>query len=268
MCTPTRSTAPDMGGDRSEDDVESPSRWVKTGTVCAIGLGATLLACTVIIATGHGHPGTSAASRPIPSTPTIALPHGTHATPVIGSSEPAPTPTDAAPGDVDWQQVGLGALPFSPSAGPRRVVAGVPSGFADTPQGAVLAACQILGRLSWAATDTAAMRSVAATMTTPSAQALAALTYGPPTDASLIPQLAGFQILTYSPDVALINLALRFHGSLRAAPASLVWSGGDWRLAGAPGPLGQTSWAALEDLTGYVLFSGQPETSTTSDSGN
>jgi hypothetical protein len=164
---------------------------------------------------------------------------------------------------VTWQQVGLGALPFSSTAGPRQVTGGVPSGFAHTPQGAVIAACQILGRLSWAATDASAMHAIAATMTTPSAQALAALTYGPPSDASLIPQVAGFQILSYSPSSALINLALRFHASLRAAPALLVWSHGDWRLAGAPGPLTQTSWAALEDLTGYVLFSGQPNTAST-----
>jgi hypothetical protein len=38
----------------------------------------------------------------------------------------------------------------------------------------------------------------------------------------------------------------------------MQWSGDDWKLAGAPGPLSQTSWAAVDDLTGYILFSGQP----------
>jgi hypothetical protein len=162
-----------------------------------------------------------------------------------------------APVDVSWQQVGLGVLPFSRSAGPARVDRdGVPSGFKRDRQGAVLAAVQILGRLSWAASDAGSMRAVALRCTTPAADALAAVGYGPPTDPSLIPALAGFQVLTLTGDAAVVNLALRFHATLRIAPVSLVWVAGDWRLSGAPGPLTQTSWAAVEDLTGYVLFAG------------
>lgn len=239
------------------DDEVPPSRWVKAGTVCAIAFGAVLLACAVIIVTGrHDGPGARHTTPPVgasaPGTTvlTLAPSSGTTATP----------DTSLAPADVVWRQVGLGALPFSATAGPRQVASGVPGGFAHSQQGALLAAAQILGRLSWAATDTTSMRAVAVAMTTPSAHALAALGYGPPDDPSLIPQLAGFQFLSYSPDAALINLALRFNATLRVVPAALVWSAGDWRLAGAPGPLTQTSWAAVEDLTGYVLFSGRPTT--------
>lgn len=266
--------------DNDADDLDrggeaASSRWVKAGTVCAIGLGATLLACTVIVVTGHDRHDTSTPPAPAYPTSTInpTIGSGVNAgSPQSGTTDPAAS-TGAAgaesagtgsagviPADVTWQQVGLGALPFSASAGPRQVTGGVPSGFSDDQPGAVLAATQILGRLSWSATSTADMRAVADVMTTPAAQARAVLTYGPPTDPALIPQLAGYQLLTYSPDAALINLALRFHATLRVVPVALSFTGGDWRLSGAPGPLAQSSWAALDDLTGYVLLSGQPTT--------
>jgi hypothetical protein len=272
----------DQGAENAET---ASSRWVKAGTVCAIGLGATLLACTVIVVTGHHRHDTSTPPAPAYPTTTIDPAIGSEVnsgSPQPGTTDPAAstgaagtesTGTESAgtgsagtgsagviPADVTWQQVGLGALPFSASAGPRQVTGGVPSGFSDNQPGAVLAATQILGRLSWSATSTADMRAVADAMTTPAAQARAALTYGPPTDPALIPQLAGFQLLTYSPDAALINLALRFHATLRVVPVALSFTGGDWRMSGAPGPLAQSSWAALDDLTGYVLLSGQPTT--------
>jgi hypothetical protein len=74
----------------------------------------------------------------------------------------------------------------------------------------------------------------------------------------VIPSVAGFQVVTYSPAQAVVNLALRFNGTLRVVPATLQRVAGDWKLAGAPGPLADTRWAAVGDLTGYVLFSGQP----------
>jgi hypothetical protein len=121
-----------------------------------------------------------------------------------------------------------------------------------------MAAVQILGRLSWAAQTSTSMHAVAASCTTPAAQAVKALTYGPPSDPSLIPAVAGFQVVTYAPDQAVVNLAIRFNGVLRVVPATMQWVSGDWKLAGAPGPLTDTNWAAVDDLTGYVLFSGQP----------
>lgn len=169
------------------------------------------------------------------------------------AAQVSPTPTQ-----VTWLQVGLGALPFSVTAGPRTIRAGVPSGFVHTRAGTVMAAIQILGRLSWSAQTTASMHAVAAASTTPSAQAVQALTYGPPTDPSVIPAVAGFQVITYAPSQAVVNIAMRFNGALRVVPATMQWTGGDWKLAGAPGPLSETSWAAVDDLVGYVLFSGQP----------
>lgn len=247
--------APDRDDD-DRDEADGPSRAAKTGTVCAVLLGSMLLASVGIIVW----------SRTSSSSPThvAAQPHVS--VPATGSVPVAPSATSTAaavsptPAQVTWLQVGIGALPFSGTAGPASIHAGVPTGFAHTQPGAVMAAVQILGRLSWAAQTPTSMHAVATASTTPAAQAAKSLTYGPPGNPSIIPAVAGFQVVTYAPDQAVVNLALRFNGTLRVVPATMQWTDGDWKLAGAPGPLGDTSWAAVEDLTGYVLFSGQPTT--------
>lgn len=252
--------APDRDDDRdAADDADGPSRWTKAGTACAVIFGAVLLSSVGIIAWDRmsSNSPTNAGRAPATSVPAT----GTVPTPVRTGSGTAPA--SPLPTQVTWLQVGLGALPFSGTAGPSAIRAGVPSGFARTQAGAVEAAVQILGRLSWSAQNTTSMQAVVTASTTPSAQAQVVLTYGPPADPSVIPQVAGFQIVTYSSTQAVLNLALRFAGgALRVSPATMQWvgsgAGGDWKLAGAPGPLSQTSWAAVEDLTGYTLFSGQP----------
>lgn len=242
----------DRDDDRDEGD--EPSRLVKAGTVCAVLLGAMLLASVAIIVWSR-----TSSSSPArqPASPPASVP-ATGAVPSPASATRAPAVVSPTPAQVTWLQVGLGGLPFSVTSGPAAIHAGVPSGFARTQQGAVMAAIQILGRLSWAAQTSSSMHAVAAACTTPSAQAAKALTYGPPSNPSLIPAVAGFQVVTYAPDQAVVNLAIRFNGVLRVVPATMRWVGGDWKLAGAPGPLTDTSWSAVDDLTGYVLFSGQP----------
>jgi hypothetical protein len=256
-----RSNDPAPDRDNDERDEDGRSRWMKAGTTCAVIFGAILLSSVGIIVWDRmsgDSPSNAAAARPavsVPATGEVPVPASSGS----ASADPAsPTPTQ-----VTWLQVGLGALPFSATAGPTAIRASVPSGFAHTQPGAVQASIQILGRLSWSAQTSASMHAVAASSTTPAAQAVASLTYGPPTDPSVIPQVAGFQVVTYSPTQAVVNIAMRFNGTLRVLPTTMQWSagadaGGDWKLAGAPGPLSQTSWAAVDDLTGYILFSGQP----------
>jgi hypothetical protein len=247
--------APDRDDDDRDDD--GTSRWTKAGTTCAVIFGAILLSSVGIIAwdrmSGES-PNNAAAAPPaasVPATGQVPAPASSGSTAKVDPASPTPT-------QVTWLQVGLGALPFSATAGPTAIRAGVPSGFAHTQPGAVEAAVQILGRLSWSAQTSASMHAVATSSTMPAAQAVASLTYGPPSDPTVIPQVAGFQVVTYSPTQAVVNIAMRFNGTLRVLPTTMQWSDGDWKLAGAPGPLSQTSWAAVDDLTGYILFSGQP----------
>ena len=239
--------------DREDDERDEPSRWSKSGTACAIALVTMLVVSGAIIGWSRLCSDSPARAQQPPTGPVPAS--GTVPTPVRSG---APEPSSPTPTQVTWLQVGLGALPFSATAGPATIRAGVPAGFAHTQAGSVEAAIQILGRLSWSAQTTTSMQAVVTAATTPAAQAHVVVGYGPPTDPSVIPQVAGFQIVTYDANQAVVNLALRFNGALRVSPATLQWVDGDWKLAGAPGPLSQTNWAAIEDLTGYILFSGQP----------
>ena len=226
------------------------SSWAKAGSACAVMFLALLLICVAIIAwsrLGAAHR-TNSAARP---------PSAGVATGPIASS--APTANAAMP-TLTWQRVGLGALPFSAVDGPRTVHGGVPAQFSHNGDGAVLAAVQILGRLSWAAESTTTMLAVADAGTTPSAQARAALTYAPPSNQALIPAAVAYQLVSATDGSASVDLALRFSGTLRVVPVSLLWTDGDWKLAGAPGPLAQTSWAAIADLTGFTPFTGQTTT--------
>ncbi len=260
-------------GRRGDNPDGEPSRWARSGTACAVGLVAVLIVSGGVIGWSRLRDDSrSPAARAAAGVPvTGAVP----AAPTSGHRRRNVEPSSPTPTQVTWLQVGLGALPFSASAGPTTVRGGVPSGFARTRPGAVEAAIQILGRLSWSAQTTASMRAVATASTTPAAHAVASLTYDPPGDPSVIPAVAGFQIVTYSRAQALVNIALRFNGTLRVVPAMMQWTdagavaggtgggaggaaGGDWKLAGAPGPLNRTSWAAVDDLTGYLLFSGAP----------
>jgi len=50
---------------------------------------------------------------------------------------------DAPPNGITWQIVDTVALPFSDSAGPSQVTDGIPSGFAHTSTGALIALVQI-----------------------------------------------------------------------------------------------------------------------------
>ena len=245
-----------LGPDRDSDDWwADQSSWAKTGSACAVILVALLLVCGGIIGWSRlgGGPHPATAAEPLTPGATAAL---------AVSAAPAGPVTSVEPTAlaVTWQRVGIGALPFSAAAGPRTVRAGVPAGFSHDGDGAVVAAVQILGRLSWAAQSTSTMFAVADADTAPSAQARAALTYAPPIDPTLVPAAVAYQLVSATTTEASVDLALRFSGTLRVVPVSLLWSAGDWKLAGAPGPLAQTSWAAIADLTGFTPFAGHTTT--------
>lgn len=242
----------DPAPDREDDD-DGTSRWAKAGTVCAVIFGAIMLSSVAIIAwdqsAGDSRSGADPPAASVPASGSV--PNASSARGQVDPSSPIPT-------QVTWLKVGFGALPFSRTSGPTAIRRGVPAGFAHTQAGAVQAAIQILGRLSWSAQTTTSMQGVVIACTTPAAKAQVVLSYGPPADPSVIPQVAGFQLVTYSDTQAVVNLALRFNGALRVSPATMQWVAGDWKLAGAPGPLSQTNWAQVQDLTGYTVFSGQP----------
>lgn len=235
---------------QNNNDFAKPvSPWSRPGFVLSAGFVAVLaVAAAVIGLWPSDDPG----------------PGGTPAPPST-SAETSALPTaipSAPPGDVTWQPVGHGRVPVSRSAGPARVQDGTASGFAHSPEGALIAAAQLnvraafsSGRASWEPTIEnqflpgvdrdrllTAMRSV-------SEQA---------GESGEVSPISGYIYQSYSPDTAVIALVYRaeISGSTvyQVVTNTLRWSNGDWRMVAPPGG----SWTSVSrpatDLAGVVTW--------------
>ncbi|MGW5440469.1 hypothetical protein [Nocardia asteroides] len=180
--------------------------------------------------------------------------------PVDPAGQPLPqTGAQRKPGDPDWltgapagtrdkggwQRVGAGeVVPFSTSDGPTRVVDGVASGYAHTPQGAALAAAYVVWRISAEPGNKALWEH--ALLTTPadmdrysSERAAGRLPDTLPGDmARLLRAFDAFRVTSFAEDLAVVELAMRSEpdssGSPRWATMRLPmhWDDTDqmWRL--------------------------------------
>ncbi|QIS23640.1 hypothetical protein [Nocardia terpenica] len=179
----------------------------------------------------------------------------------------------AAPAAAQWQSYRGVFVPYT-DAGPSRVSGAAPTGYQDTPQGAVVAAMQGQARLALAPNDagaaspTDAWALVAATVTAPgtghdaysTARVLGSITAE--ADPATTAQFAGFRIQDWSPGSVTVWLATRMPptGQLQAQPTRLVWLGGDWKIAlSAPPPpdsAGRVSTDPIDlaNLNGYTEF--------------
>ena len=131
--------------------------------------------------------------------------------------------------------------------------------YSHTPTGALLAAVQIEYRIALARDGV----GVAREQTVPGegqdrlVAALEQRGWEPPTPGEIC-QVAGFRIVTYTEDDAVVSLASRCasSGSLQLTEARMQWTGGDWRRVLAPdGSLSPTA-SALSDLGGMVEWGG------------
>jgi hypothetical protein len=221
------------------------SPWTRPGTIAAAVFLALVVIAGVLVALTGGNddpppPGPVAAPTTQPvdagtSTPTKAL--------------PTAIPT-TAPKDVTWELVGAQPVPVSRSAGPRQVSGGVASGYAHTPEGALIAAVQIstrssiyVGRASWEPTITRQM------IDSPDREALLrwSAQYDPPPRVEVgdLSALGGYRFVSYTPDATIIALALRSSGGRWGLMTyTLRWSSGDWRMEPPPGG----EWASVQTL--------------------
>ncbi|MGN9920322.1 hypothetical protein [Micromonospora palomenae] len=181
------------------------------------------------------------------------------------SSAPTETTTPhtlptAAPAGVRWDLVGQTAVPVSASAGPTRVAGGKAAGYAHTPEGALIAAAQLstragysAGRQSWEPTieqqfEPGADRD----------RLLATLREvgDAPAQPGELSQIAGFSYQSYTPETAVIGLALRAPsaGTPRYHVLSLTlrWRDGDWRMVAPPGGAWTSINRQTSELTGIV----------------
>jgi hypothetical protein len=186
--------------------------------------------------------------------------------PVTSTGEPAPgttaTPTEA-PTDVRWEAVHGVVLPYSRSAGPRRVDGPVAAGYTHTPTGALIAAAQLSTRAS--PVFTPGYETTVRDQVVPSRdrdtflENLRAQVQVPPA-AGETGQLAGFLFNSYTPVAATVTLAFRMPSAeptptYQVATFTVLWRGGDWRLVAPPGGSYLSVVRPAPTLTGFVLWS-------------
>jgi hypothetical protein len=166
-------------------------------------------------------------------------------------------------------------LPISAQAGPYDTSAGIATGFAHTPLGALLAAVNIGVRANaqWGPRIFTAV--IRGQITGPDTAALLAGCQAAYDHAAQSGQVAGgqplgtvdvteqaFRWVAYTPAAAILDLVSAGPGSngatVRASvQMEVVWDGGDWKVVAPPGGDWGNSAAELSSLAGYTVFPGQ-----------
>jgi hypothetical protein len=183
--------------------------------------------------------------------------------PATRSKAPAvQTVPTTAPSGIAWRLYAGVLLPFSATAGPEHVTDGLATGFTHTPTGALVAAAQIGPRILIAPD----WRRVVAQQVVPNDGrsqyiALRSQVSGQATgQPGAYRQYAGFQFVTYSASMAVIDLVTAppsgSSGGYEVVATTVTWSKGDWRVQlSANG--GQAAVAqVVPTLLGYVPWGG------------
>ncbi|WP_156769395.1 hypothetical protein [Nocardia sp. 852002-20019_SCH5090214] len=139
----------------------------------------------------------------------------------------------AAPARMTWQRGwGGAALPASGSDGPAVIDHGIASGFADTPQGAALAACDALAR-TLAAPEGLWQNVVRARLVGDTDAFIARVTRSrtrTPDTARYLTVPDGIRIREgYRPDFAVVDIATRTRDGYTYMSLPMTY-GGDWRV--------------------------------------
>jgi hypothetical protein len=226
--------------------------------VVAVLVGALILRSTLAThrhkSIGRREVAPSPTADVMPSTPVPTEPTSTIATAV---------PT-SAPSDISWSLFDGIALPSSPTAGPTRVDGAVHAGFAHNPDGALVADVQIAVR--YLATPGTGWRDVLSRQIVPGpgvaaytkARIAAGLGNAETVDTAGVGQIVGFRFVTYTPSVAVIQVAVRFPstGQYQVATNTVDWLDGDWKLQLLPDGSSASTVQKVSDLAGFVSWSG------------
>lgn len=251
----SRSTDPDSSTPSSSER----KRKGRTRTIiAALVVGLIVLAAVVVILATRGGGDSASLTTPTPQTSSSSTAPSTATTSTLPSSDQ--TVPDKPPADVTWTLFQGVALPTSRAAGPVRIIGPVYAGYAHTPTGALLAANQI--GIRYVLTPGDGWRQVVQQQVLPGAGRDAfSKNRAKVTTTGMTPgaygQLAGFRFVTYSSDVAVIQLVSRFStGTLQLTTSTVRWTNGDWRLQLQPD--GGTSPTAqrIDSLSGFVPWGG------------
>ncbi|GAB2919951.1 hypothetical protein GCM10027047_16690 [Rhodococcus aerolatus] len=254
----------------STPDAPRPTRhrsW--TAAAALLALVVVALAAVLINAAVSGPDTTTAAPDPSgPPTPAPAAGSVTaSATSEDGGDRPAgcaTTGTDqsvptATPSGVTWSLVQGFAVPSTTADGPAlKGPAGVAYCYSRTPVGALLAASN-LGHVTGSPTAVVAdLRDHALVENQYTDQLASSSTPGSPGAGAGV-QLAGFRVVSYSPDQATVTLAIASAGSTSGSvqlTVALAWSGGDWRVVPQAGPALFVNVGSVTSLSNFVPWSG------------
>lgn len=241
-----------------------PRRWAVVAGV--IGAVLVIVIAAVLVLEGHRSrtpkvatpagittPGPAAVSTaaitPSASSP-VSLPASRNA------QTPAVVPTAPLSG-VTWALFQGVALASSPIDGPSKVAGPVYAGYSHTPDGALLALNQISVRYLLTPGD--GWRQVVERQVLPGAgrdaytanrakvTTLSGTKFG---------QTAGFRFVTYSPDVAVMQLVTSFSTHYQVATCTVRWVDGDWHLELQPDGGVSPTAQAVDSLAGFTAWSG------------
>ena len=161
----------------------------------------------------------------------------------------------SAPADIRWVSGPAGlSYPVSESAGPTSTSGEVPVGFANSPQGAVVAA--IVAQVFMAGAGDQVWPVVAQTLIEPGigrdqwsqARALVSVT----SRVENPPRFRGFRVSDFTGSSAVVTLAVTYpNGTLAAYPVQVSRSSGDWRVVLPP----QDEAPDLQEISEETLVS-------------
>jgi hypothetical protein len=228
-----------------------------------VGLMLSIVVVAVIVVLGLAV-GLTGGSKPT-AQPTTSSDGGAGQTPGSGQAAPGCAPSDTdqqvptlAPTDVTWSIVNTVALPASASAGPLHTDGLVADCYAHTPKGALLAAVNLFYRAAVEAPQTTVVerQAVPGPGTTTLEQQLRTVTE--PIAPGEIAQLAGFRIVSYTPDTTVVTLVngTAQANTLKAQDVTVRWSGNDWKLVVGPDGSISTPGTSITSLAGYIGFGG------------
>lgn len=243
---------------QSTESTTESNPFTKPGFIIAAALVVALIAAAVVIfllpkGQGNAQPAPTETSNSATAKPSGSAPAGKSVCGLPASQE---TALGTAP-KSKWELVGTMAVPTDPStSGPGTVGKdGLRSCFAQSPTGALYATANI-----WAASFNGYAKQVYLELAADSPsrdKAVQAIKEGKDVSGGSSPkvQIAGFILHSYTPEAAVVELAIKSSdGGYGAFSTSLVWEDGDWKLdipAAGGGTVRQIS-----DLSSFIPWAG------------
>jgi len=240
-------------------DTRRPGR--KTLVIGAVLLALAAGLVAVDITTGHQQqPRTPAAAAP-PAAAPAAPPAPT--APPAPATQPHPldlTVPVTTPAGLTWARFAGELEPYSATAGPAHVAGPVAAGYARSPLGALLAAQQIGTRYGLAPAGGWRAVTLAQVLPGPGRDAYVRLraTASDAAPAQGYAQPEGFRYVSWTPDLAMLQLLAHRGGQYAVITLTLRWQNGDWRLQLLPSGANSPSITSLPSPTGFVLW-GAPD---------